>query len=181
MSMGSHHSAVMVSDTYLTPPEIIAACGPFDLDPCAAPEPRPWPTAERHIVLPEDGLAADWGDALIWLNPPYSREARAWLMKLSQHPGGGIALIFARTETEWFVDSVWHAERATAILFLHGRITFRDRKGDPVKVFDKKAGKWREANSGAPSVLVAYGNVAAARLLASGLPGSFLHLGRSAA
>lgn len=179
MSMGSHHSAAMVSDTYLTPREIIEACGPFDLDPCAAPEPRPWSTAERHIVLPDDSLAADWGNAFVWLNPPYSREARAWLMKLSQHPGGGIALIFARTETEWFVDSVWDAQRATAILFLHGRITFRDREGNPVKVLDKKSGKWREANSGAPSVLVAYGRPAAARLLASGLPGSFVPLGRA--
>lgn len=63
-AMGSHHSAAMKSDTYLTPREIIDALGPFELDPCAAPEPRPWPTAERHIVLPEDGLAADWGGGI---------------------------------------------------------------------------------------------------------------------
>src|SRR5437867_202275 len=59
-TMGGHQSSHMQTDVWLTPPHILAALGPFDLDPCAAPEPRPWPTAERHIALPDDGLAADW-------------------------------------------------------------------------------------------------------------------------
>lgn len=48
------------TNTWLTPEYIIKALGPFDLDPCAAPSPRPWPTAKFHIELPEDGLAASW-------------------------------------------------------------------------------------------------------------------------
>lgn len=169
-TIGSHHSAAMKSDTYLTPRAIIDALGPFDLDPCAAPEPRPWPTAAHHIARPDDGLAAEWGDAFVWLNPPYSREASRWLARLANHPGGGIALIFARTETTWFVDHVWRAERAAAVLWLFGRVTFCDRAGLPLS-----------ANSGAPSVLVGYGRKAAARLLAANLPGAFTAIGRAAA
>lgn len=110
------------------------------------------------------------GGAFVWLNPPYSREAARWLAKLADHPGGGIALIFARTETAWFVDHVWRAERATAALWLFGRVTFRYRAGVPLS-----------ANSGAPSVLVAYGRNAAARLLAAPLAGAFTPIGRAAA
>jgi len=42
--IGSHQSAAMMKDEWLTPPDIIKALGPFDLDPCA-PIVRPWPTA----------------------------------------------------------------------------------------------------------------------------------------
>ena len=48
-------------ELWLTPPQLLSVLGPFDLDPCACPDPRPWPTAKRHIALPEDGLAAQWG------------------------------------------------------------------------------------------------------------------------
>lgn len=49
------------TNTWLTPREIINALGPFDLDPCAAPSPRPWSTAMIHVELPDDGLAIPWG------------------------------------------------------------------------------------------------------------------------
>lgn len=141
--MGSHQSARAETTTWLTPPHIVEALGPFDLDPCAAPSPRPWATASRHIELPEDGLAADWGDARVWLNPPYSFEAWKWLDKLADH-GCGIALVFARTETAGFVRTVWN--RAHGVLFLHGRLHFHHPDGTRAA-----------ANSGAPSCLVAYG------------------------
>jgi hypothetical protein len=141
--MTGRHKPNAVTTTWLTPPHILEALGPFDLDPCAAPEPRPWPTAARMIELPEDGLAAAWSGR-VWLNPPYGLEAAQWLSKLAAH-GNGIALVFARTESEMFFRQVW--ERATAILFLRGRLTFRL----PDDVDPRK-------NSGAPSCLVAYGH-----------------------
>ena len=76
-AMGSHQSARAKTTTWLTPPELIQALGPFDLDPCAAPSPRPWPTAAQHIELPRDGLAEPWS-GYVWLNPPYSHAAWAW-------------------------------------------------------------------------------------------------------
>lgn len=36
-AMGSHQSARAKTTTWLTPPELIQALGPFDLDPCASP------------------------------------------------------------------------------------------------------------------------------------------------
>lgn len=41
MSMGGHQSAAMLKDEWLTPPHILRALGPFDLDTCA-PVNRPW-------------------------------------------------------------------------------------------------------------------------------------------
>ncbi len=159
-SMGSHQSAAMLSDTWLTPPAIVQSLGRFDLDPCCPPA-MPWATADRQISLPTDGLVAAWSGR-VWLNPPYSREAVKWLRKLAAH-GNGIALIFARTETSWFVESVWN--RASALLFLAGRIHFHRADGTRAA-----------ANAGAPSVLAAYGATNAAALQRCGLAGAFVPL-----
>lgn len=159
--MGSHQSSRMKSDIWLTPPEIVGALGAFDLDPCAVPAPRPWSTASRHIALPDDGLDAFW-KGRVWLNPPYSREAVKWLRKLAEH-GNGTALVFARTETAWFVESVW--ERAHAVMFLHGRLHFHHADGSRAK-----------ANAGAPSCLVSYSHYDTMKLSESGLSGTLLEL-----
>ncbi|SNS58314.1 phage N-6-adenine-methyltransferase [Rhodococcoides kyotonense] len=137
-AMGGHQSSRAETTTWLTPRFVLDALGEFDLDPCGAPN---WPTAQRHIILPEDGLAAPWSGR-VWLNPPYGNEAAVWLEKLAEH-GRGLALIFARTETQWFVSEVW--EKATAVLFLHGRIRFH-----------RADGSVPDSTSGAPSCLVAY-------------------------
>lgn len=157
-AMGSHQSARAETTTWLTPPHITSALGEFDLDPCSAPD---WPTAKRHIILPEDGLTADWSGR-VWLNPPYGMAAWTWLDKLATH-GQGTALIFARTETAGFVAQVWR--KATAILFLHGRLHFHYPDG-----------RRAPANSGAPSCLVAYGESDAQALQSAALDGTFIRL-----
>lgn len=43
--MGSHQSARMKNDEWLTPPHVLKALGEFDLDPCA-PITRPWEIAK---------------------------------------------------------------------------------------------------------------------------------------
>lgn len=159
--MGSHQSSRMQTDVWLTPPSILAALGPFDLDPCAAPEPRPWATARRHIALPDDGLTAEWRGR-VWLNPPYSSQAVVWMRRLAAH-AHGTALVFARTETSWFVDSVWRA--ATGLLFLHGRVTFLRPDGSSAS-----------DNAGAPSVLVAYGKADADILRGCNLDGTYVEV-----
>jgi hypothetical protein len=148
------------NETWLTPPGILAALGEFDCDPCAAPTPRPWPTAKRHIELPEDGLRADW-NGRVWCNPPYGAEAKNWLAKLAAH-GDGIALVFARTETGMFFTEVW--PKAHGILFLKGRIAFCDRNGKPAQ------------SAGAPSCLIAYGTSNADVLRNCTLGGHFIEL-----
>lgn len=159
-NFGAVNGGGFTQETYLTPPHILRALGEFDLDPCAAPSPRPWPTAARHIELPEDGFAAKW-EGRVWMNPPYGSEMGRWLAKLADH-GNGISLIFARTETAMFHESVW--AKAHGLLFLRGRLAFCDRKGKPV------------GSAGAPSVLVAYGADNADVLAACGLPGRFIAL-----
>ena len=58
--IGSHTRAFRgKTDCWLTPPEIIKALGPFDLDPCAAPG-QPWTTAEHQYAPPQDGLELPW-------------------------------------------------------------------------------------------------------------------------
>jgi hypothetical protein len=147
--------------TWLTPPEILSALGPFDLDPCAAPSPRPWPTAARHIELPEDGLAAEWSGR-VWCNPPFGSYTGQWLGRMALH-GNGIALAFARTDTRMFRQHVFAA--AHALMFLHGRPKFYTPDGT------QAAG-----NSGGPIVLIAYGEANADALRTSGLPGTVLAL-----
>lgn len=159
--MGGHQSHDMQKDEWLTPPAILEALGPFDLDPCA-PINRPWPMAAQHYTVSDNGLALPWS-GMVWCNPPYGAHTEAWLEKLAQH-GTGIALIFARTETAAFFSTAWG--KATAMLFLEGRLFFHHVTGD------------RAAhNGGAPSVLLAYGDVAASRLEQCSLRGAFVRPG----
>lgn len=120
--MGSHQAASSVTDEWVTPREVIADLGPFDLDPCSPGVRRPWDTATVHYS--EDGLARPWVGR-VWLNPPYS-DAAPWLARLADH-GHGTALIFARTETAAWHDHVW--PRATGIRFIRGRLTFHHVDG----------------------------------------------------
>lgn len=162
-SMGAHHSPRSETCVWLTPPEALAKLGAFDLDPCAAPEPRPWPTAARHIALPENGLATAW-EGRVWLNPPYGPPSviGPWMDRMAKHQHG-VALLFARTETAMFFRTVW--KRASAVLFLEGRLHFHRPDGVRAK-----------ANAGAPSCLVAYGERDADALAGCGLAGHLCRL-----
>lgn len=166
MSIGGHQNAAAASTTWLIPKPIIDALGgwqSFDLDPCAAPNPRPWFTAwHMNAESDGDGLAMEW-EGRVWLNPPYtSAKIEDWLRKLADH-GDGTAIIFARTETEAFQRQVW--KRAHGLLFLEGRLHFHYPDGT------------RAAhNAGAPSVLCAYGQDDMDRLAACDLAGAFVPL-----
>lgn len=161
--MGGHHSPVYETDTWLTPPEIIRALGPFDLDPCAAPEPRPWGCARENYTRKENGLSLPW-NGRVWLNPPYGGPSiiRPWLARMAEH-GNGTALIFARTETDAFHTLIWPV--AKAVMFIRGRIYFHRLNGTRAP-----------HNAGAPSCLVAYSDYDVERLRDSGLPGQVVPL-----
>lgn len=159
MAIGSHtrpHAGL--TDSWITPKEIIDTLGPFDLDPCQC-EQQPWPCANRFYTIKDNGLEQPW-NGRVWLNPPYGPEAKHWLYKLASH-NHGTALVFARTETEMFVKEVWNY--ASAILFIAGRLHFYYPDGTRAK-----------GNSGGPSVLVAYGEYDARRLYESGIKGAFI-------
>ncbi|MGQ9375493.1 DNA N-6-adenine-methyltransferase [Acinetobacter tandoii] len=158
--IGGHQSARMLNDEWLTPPHVLNALGSFDLDPCS-PVDRPWPTAARHLTIHDNGLSQQW-QGRVWLNPPYGQQAAQWLARLADH-GRGMALIFARTETAMFFEHVW--EKATALLFLKGRLHFHYVDGTRAA-----------ANGGAPSVLIAYGANDAEILKQCGIAGAYVPL-----
>lgn len=165
IGMGGHQSASMLKDEWLTPPEIIDALGgadSFDLDPCA-PVVRPWPMAKAHYTVLDNGLIKPWFGR-VWFNPPYGgpKIIGPWMRRMVEH-GRGIALIFARTETDLYFDTVWN--RAAGVLFLQGRLYFHHVDGTRAAT-----------NSGAPSCLVAYGMQDAAVLKVCGISGHYVPL-----
>ena len=134
-------------EEWLTPPNIIRTFGPFDLDPCA-PVKRPWATADNHFTIEDDGLTKKW-QGLVWCNPPYGPKTGDWLARCAAH-GNCLVLVFARTDTRWFQNHVW--PHAASLFFIAGRLSFCHVNGDP------------GGTAGAPSVLIAYGDLADQRL-----------------
>lgn len=161
MSKGisGHQHPIMKSDEWLTPPEVLRNLGEFDLDPCS-PVYRPWDTAKHHFTIDDQGLIQQWFGR-VWMNPPYGSELIKWLEKLSHH-GNGIALTFARTDTAAFHKYVF--PKADSMLFIDGRLNFYTVAGTRSKM-----------NSGAPSVLISYGEKNAEALDKSGIKGK--HIG----
>lgn len=160
MSIGGHHASLALKDEWLTPPSILASLGRFDLDPCS-PIKRPWDTARKHYTVHDNGLSQPW-HGRVWCNPPYGLEAAKWLDRCAQH-GNAIALVFARTETRMFFEHVW--PKARGVLFIEGRLHFHHVDG-----------RRAAANSGAPSVLIAYDRNNAAALRESGIAGRYIDL-----
>lgn len=162
--MSSHHSAAPKTETWFTPPALIEALGgadSFDLDPCGALG-QPYPTARRYLTAEANALLVPWGGR-VWLNPPYSTVAvERFMGRMAEH-GRGTALLFARTETDTFFRRVWGA--ASALLFLRGRLHFVRADGTPAP-----------NNSGAPSVLIAYGSDDRDILAAAPIDGHFVPL-----
>jgi DNA N-6-adenine-methyltransferase (Dam) len=144
---------------WLTPPELVACLGEFDLDPCS-PINAPFVHAKTNFTTLDDGLAKEWFGR-VYLNPPYGRGMELWLEKLKFH-GNGIALIFARTETKCFFEHIWND--ADAVLFVKGRIKFYHVSGV------------QGGTPGAPSVFIAYGKENANVLKDCGIEGRFLAL-----
>jgi hypothetical protein len=85
-----------------------------------------------------------------------------WVQQLAAH-GNGIALVIARTDTRAFFESVW--DKADAVLFLRGRLTFHH-----------VSGKISDTGCTAPNVLVAYGAANVATLRECSDLGRFIEL-----
>jgi hypothetical protein len=84
-----------------------------------------------------------------------SLQVGRWIGRPAEH-GRGTASLDDRTETEWF-RICW--QRATVILFMAKRLTFVKPDGTPCTTSSGE-----KANSGAPPVLVAFGDYDAMRL-----------------
>lgn len=141
----------------ITPAEWIDVLGPFDLDPCATPAPRPWPTANEH--WDDNGLEREW-HGFVWCNPTGLNVDR-WFARLAEH-GNGIGLVGTRLiETQWFERLIW--AKADTILIPTGRPYLHTLSGERAK---------RDFGSGV--ALVGYGALATRRLLEAPIDGNCL-------
>ena len=92
----------------------------FELDPCATDANH---KAPLYFTKEQDGLAQDWGQLRTFINPPYGREIGKWVRKARMHAEGGglaVALLPARTDTQWWRDCMMASE----IRFIRGRLHF---------------------------------------------------------
>jgi hypothetical protein len=151
-----------VEDTWLTPPELLAALGKFDMDVCC-PSGMPWKTAPKMVCLPEDGLAVKW-KGRVWCNPPFSH-ILPWAEKMANH-GNGILLVPAKSPCTVWGQLVLAS--SDAVLFQKGRLSFHYLDGS------KPTGKW------GPYMLCAYGpkNVEVLKQAAKGFVTPGILMGR---
>lgn len=166
--VGFAHDRTEAKEEWLTPRYIVDALGQFDLDPCA-PVNRPWETAKQYYTIFDNGLIRPW-NGRVWLNPPYGDETPRWMQRMATHKGGGVALIFVRTETGTFFPWIW--DYAHSFLFLDQRIAFyeftcatcgqgeskhKSKKNKCDHLFKSAAPQVVKGGSaGCPSMLIAY-------------------------
>lgn len=110
---------------WATPPELyepLDAEFGFTLDPCATPETA---KCNRYYTEAEDGLSKSWAGEIVFMNPPYGREIRAWTEKAVREAREGatvVGLLPASTDLDWWHDHVL-AEDAE-VRYLRGRPRF---------------------------------------------------------
>jgi site-specific DNA-methyltransferase (adenine-specific) len=95
----------------------------FTLDPCASPTNA---KCERYYTREQDGLFKDWQGERVFCNPPYGREIAKWVHKCYIESRKKntlvVALLPARTDTQWFHNLIYH--KAREIRFIKGRLRF---------------------------------------------------------
>jgi len=100
--------------------------GGIDLDPASSPEANATIQAKIFYTEDDDGLEQIWGGR-IWLNPPYGRQAAAFVTKLiaawdAGQVAAAVAVVNAHcTDTEWFRPLWDHL-----LCFTYGRVDFHE-------------------------------------------------------
>lgn len=155
--MSMHQTTIGKSQVHLTPRWILDPLGRFFFDPCAS-SPRPWDIGtDLNYTEADNGLTKPWPEKKRgWLNPPFHRyQIARWLQRMAEH-NNGIALVHARTETDWF-DLVWRG--ASSLFFLSQRVIFLREDGSPQIISNPESKHFgKSANSGAPVVLAGFGD-----------------------
>lgn len=131
---------------WCTPPYYANLVGHFfdckiDLDPCS--NAHSLIEAKEKILLPNDGLLADWNNKNIFINPPYGRDKERgttiydWIEKASNAENSDILMLIpVATNTSHFKDLIF--KKFDYICFLDDtRLKFynqgkEDKKGAPM-------------------------------------------------
>ncbi|WEM33137.1 DNA modification methyltransferase [Escherichia phage EJP2] len=86
---------------------------------------------EKYFTPEDDSLEQDWGDNIVWLNPPYN-DLKTWLSKAVQEYKKGstvVILVPSRTDTKAFQD--YASKECSCICFIKGRLKFFDPARPP--------------------------------------------------
>ena len=98
----------------------------FTLDPCSTHENA---KCTKHFTIEEDGLLQDWGNEIVFCNPPYGRQIKNWVKKAyeeSQKENTTVVMLIpARTDTSYFHEYIYHKAE---IRFIKGRLKFGEAK-----------------------------------------------------
>lgn len=110
------------TDNYCTPKELTDLLPEFDLDPCS--NPNSTVRAKRAVMLPEDGLAAEWRGN-VFVNCPYSN-VMPWAEKAVESADTATTCLLLKMDptTRWFSRLMLGGD-AVAIMF-RKRIKFVD-------------------------------------------------------
>lgn len=107
---------------------VLNVMGAIDLDPCSNSKGSPNVPAAAHFTQEDDGLSQEWRGR-VYMNPPYGSEIGDWAERLvAEYQAGrvteAIALIPARTDTQWF-----RLFREFPRCFIWGRLKFSAVQG----------------------------------------------------
>lgn len=111
------------TDDWATPSDLfdeLSRTYQFTLDPCASPGNH---KCARYFTKDDDGLAQDWGQERVFMNPPYGRSIGAWMQKAYEASLKGalvVCLVPARVDTAWWA---MYAAKGQ-VRFFRGRIKF---------------------------------------------------------
>ena len=98
----------------------------FTLDPCSTHENA---KCYKHFTEEENGLLQDWGNEVVFCNPPYGRHIKDWVKKAyeeSQKDNTNVVMLIpARTDTIYFHEYIYHKAE---IRFIKGRLKFGNAK-----------------------------------------------------
>ena len=98
----------------------------FTLDTCSTHENA---KCYKHFTIEEDGLLQDWGNEVVFCNPPYGRKIKDWVKKAydeSQKDNTTVVMLIpARTDTIYFHEYIYNKAE---IRFIKGRLKFGDAK-----------------------------------------------------
>ena len=98
----------------------------FTLDPCSTHENA---KCYKHFTEEENGLLQDWGNEVVFCNPPYGRQIKYWVKKAYEESQKDnttvVMLIPSRTDTKWFHNYIYGKSE---IRFIKGRLKFGDSK-----------------------------------------------------
>ena len=98
----------------------------FTLDPCSTHENA---KCYKHFTEEENGLLQDWGNEVVFCNPPYGRQIKYWVKKAyeeSQKDNTNVVILIpARTDTIYFHEYIYHKAE---IRFIKGRLKFGNAK-----------------------------------------------------